>query len=54
MLTAHQAKGIGYAMSTEAELQFTVDVAQQTGALLAVQTRARTLCLLYTAQHYQH
>jgi D-cysteine desulfhydrase family pyridoxal phosphate-dependent enzyme len=34
ILTAHQAKGIGYAMSTEAELQFTVDVAQHTGIIL--------------------
>lgn len=34
MFTAHQAKGIGYAMSTEAELRFTVDVAQQTGVIL--------------------
>lgn len=32
MFTAHQAKGVGYAMSTEAELRFSVDVAQQTGA----------------------
>jgi hypothetical protein len=31
LFTAVQAKGSGYAMSTDAELQFTLDTAQQTG-----------------------
>lgn len=38
MFTAHQAKGIGYAMSTEPELRFTLDIAQQTGKMSAVNT----------------
>lgn len=33
IFAAHQAKGLGYAMSSEAELRFTLDVAQQTGGM---------------------
>ena len=34
MFRAVQAKGLGYALATEEELEFTLQVAQTTGAIL--------------------
>jgi hypothetical protein len=50
LFTAVQAKGSGYAMSTDAELQFTLDTAQQTGLPPSIGHHGRPClrCLLRT------
>lgn len=51
LFTAVQAKGSGYAMSTDAELQFTLDTAQQTGQQSSQDGRPFLVCLLRTQDH---
>lgn len=53
LFTAVQAKGSGYAMSTDPELQFTLDTAQQTGLLSSRGRHGRPFlrCLLGTQDH---